>query len=548
MTSAQEAIFAEIQDFVESEAEGRDVQGRIPRIEQLVLSNDEAEELYVKYVFATVSLIRTSQTAGGQQIDGLNLDVEETETPEYDALRHSDAMILPGIRESGLAQDEPVMIPAAPRSHRAGASPLWRNVRWVALAATVLLAIGVTAVVLYRPAPVATLTQVAQATWEDGSSIQTPAQLRPGERLSLATGYCSLHFADGTHVIVEGRAHFTVQSRNQILLGDGKLTVAMTGGAKGFVVQTPASIIADMGTEFGVSVDPSSGDTQVDVFKGSVRVTPSAQELAARSVDLVAGDMATVNRYALRVQHNGSIPQKFVRDISGGRLSLNVADLIAGGDGTTQHRNGRIDPSDGSTKGDPTKEITTDSQYHRVPTLPVIDGCFIPNRAGGLVQLDSAGDRCALPATDGQTYDLIFSGNSIPVPRGTPYIATILNGVNYSQPDHWLLYLHANVGLTFDLNALRRLHPGSTLRQFHAVVGNVFTYDPSPQRATILYIVDGKITFQRTFDRSGVFTATVSLSDSDHFLSIVTLEAAPPRNGGKDVMLGDPAFEMGATR
>ena len=458
----------------------------MPRIEQLVLSNEEAEDFYLRYVFGTVSLIWTSQAAGGPETvsgtgggegaplprisrarPGVDLAAgDDPQVSEYDALRDSAAMILPAVRESEPAQDGTEMLPVAPMPQKGDTSPPWRSLRWIALAATVLLVIGVTVVLLHRPAPVATLAQATDAKWEDGSSIKTLAQFRSGQQLALASGYCNLRFADGTRVIVEGPAHFTVQSGNQIALADGMLSAAMTGGAKGFVVQTPSSIVADLGTEFGVSVAASSGDTEVDVFKGSVRVTASPRLSAAASESLVAGDMATVSRYALRVQHNGSIPQKFVRDISGGRLSLNVADLIAGGDGTTQHGNGLIDPSDGSTEGEPTTEITTDSQYHRVPTLPVIDGCFIPNGADGPVQVDSAGDRCVLPATDGQTYDLIFSGNSIPVPPGTSYIATILNGVDYSRPDHWLLFLHANVGLTFDLTALRRLHPGQRCNNF----------------------------------------------------------------------------------
>jgi len=486
------------------------------------------------------------------------LRLEESPAELSEDWRHS-AVVLPAITEVARKEDFEAPVPvirspiAGPRMQRSPVAAHWKKA-----AAAVLLAITVAAaIVLHRsptvapvaiaPAFVATWGQMVYATWDNGSAA--PAVVRAGNQLSLKSGFCSLRFGDGTQVIVEGPAHFTAQSGNQIVLQDGKLTAAMTGGAKGFVVQTPSSIIADLGTEFGVSVDPSNGKTRVDVFRGSVRVTPTGRQPPTASADLAAGDSATVENNALRVERGGSVPQRFVRNISGGPLALDVADLLAGGDGTTHRRGGTVDPATGRTGPMPlTTDIDSDSQYHRISTMPVLDGCFIPKGGLKAVQVDSAGDRCAVGKTDGKTYDRIFSGNFIPVPADGWPISPVLNGVDYSQPDHWFLYLHANVGLTFDLAALRSLHPGSALEQFHAKIGNVFSRGAAVAGPSmVFFIVDGKVRSQLRVRGPAVLSGEVPLSDSDRFLTIVVTDAGTGRQS-KDILLGDAAFEMGARR
>ena len=169
-------------------------------------------------------------------------------------------------------------------------------------------------------------------------------------------------------------------------------------------------------------------------------------------------------------------PTGFVRDLSTTSIGLDVADIISGGDGTTKLRGGMIDPSTGMQTQNPTVEIPTDNLYHRVSSLPVIDGCFIPDGEAGPVQVDSLEHRFALPKTDGFAFNMIVGGNHVPIDpaKSIVPIPTVVGGVDYSQSGHWLLYLHANVGITFDLAALRRLHPGLTLSTFHAMLGNSF--------------------------------------------------------------------------
>ena len=51
-------------------------------------------------------------------------------------------------------------------------------------------------------------------------------------------------------------------------------------------------------------------------------------------------------------------------------------------------------------------------------------------------------------------------------------IPTELGGIDYASSGHGLLFMPANKGITFDLEAIRRANPGYKLLRFRAVAGN----------------------------------------------------------------------------
>lgn len=487
--------------------------------------------------------------------------LEEMQGEESDdsAWRYQ-SVVLPAIASSNIPDEpeEPAVsaaVPAPPPPPaRASTRQVRRfsfQVRWWQAAAAMLLAVGITiAILVHRRPAAATFTQTVGAKWDGESPGDVSTRIEEGKSVSLAAGLCSLRFGDGTRVIVEGPVRFTVQSPNQILLAQGRLWAAMSGrGAGRFVVQTPSSTITDLGTEFGVSVDPLNGNTEVDVFMGSVRVTPSGYPDA--SANVVAGDSATVADSSVQQVSGGASPQRFVRDLAAIPIPLDVADLVSGGDGSTHRRGGMIDPSSGAAGAlDPIADFDGDGAYHLVPSLPAINGCFVPDGSAGDVQVDSAGHRIPLPKTDGSSYDMIVGGNSVPVESLAQKIRTVVGGVDYSRPGHWLLFLHANVGLTFDLAAIRRLHPGLSLSRFRATVGNSFprNINGGDLPADIYCIVDGVSRFQRRqFHRTDTFTADVPINDSERFLTIVTTDGGVG-NDGHDILLGDCVLETRASQ
>jgi hypothetical protein len=116
----------------------------------------------------------------------------------------------------------------------------------------------------------ATLVGAVECEWKG----QAPA--KAGEPLRCSTfelqkGVVALSFDDGAQVTLEGPAAFEIRSPNRGFLRRGKLVAMVPPKAIGFTIETPTATIVDLGTEFGVEVDPT-GVTQAQVFRGAVKV------------------------------------------------------------------------------------------------------------------------------------------------------------------------------------------------------------------------------------------------------------------------------------
>ena len=340
-------------------------------------------------------------------------------------------------------------------------------------------------------------------------------------------------------------AKFEVNSATGVSLLRGKLVATVPHDVHGFAVTTPDGSVIDLGTQFGVEV--LDGRLATEVFQGQVQLQPCAA--ADSMTTLSAGQAADLFVSAATIDPAGAKSQRFVRDLDGGALSLDMADLLAGGDGTSHRRGGMIDPRTGAAGPMPiTGLIDGDSAYHRGSSLPVIDGCFIPNGKSGPVQVDSAGHRFALPQPTGKPMILSSAGTTFLVPAATESL--------YRPP--WAMWNSRRRIIGFStstpMSASRstslavRLHPGSTLEQIHATVGNVYGKNPRDVRPTELFVLaDGVLRFHRRFSGSDVFTLAVPLSDSDRDLSLIITDGRAG-NAGDDILFGDPAFEMVASR
>jgi hypothetical protein len=124
-------------------------------------------------------------------------------------------------------------------------------------------------------------------------------------------------------------------------------------------------------------------------------------------------------------------------------------------------------------------------------------------------------------------------------------LPTRLAGVDYSSAGHGVLWLHANKGITFDLDAIRRANPGGKLLRFCAVAGDSENDSAMTHLADIWVFVDGRVRFQRreiTRD-SGEFFVTVPLADRDRFLTLAATDGGDGQNWDW-VMFGDPRLEL----
>lgn len=117
------------------------------------------------------------------------------------------------------------------------------------------------------PAYVATLTLADQCAWAGGS-------LREGQRvaagpLRLRSGTAILRFDGGASLLMRGSVELEVRTRSRALLQGGEVLVRAGEEAAGFLLETPASQVTDLGTEFAVKVE-SSGATELHVVEGLV--------------------------------------------------------------------------------------------------------------------------------------------------------------------------------------------------------------------------------------------------------------------------------------
>jgi hypothetical protein len=184
-----------------------------------------------------------------------------------------------------------------------------------------------------------------------------------------------------------------------------------------------------------------------------------------------------------------------------------------------------------------------------VPGARYVDGVFIPDGRRGPVQIDSAGHMFSdLPETSNETAFNIWSGGVIRTVDGVPpSVRTELGGVDYASRGHGLLFLHANSGITFDLEAIRRAHPDCRLMSFRATAGNteMAPEQGPPAWADLWVLVDGQERFKRReVNRyTGPLPVAIALRPNDRFLTLVATDGG---NGERWdwTMFGDPRLEL----
>ena len=192
-------------------------------------------------------------------------------------------------RDSSGSDVTPAALPKAP-------SKLRRAVRYLALAGCVLFAaFGLregfwltqederTAEAPAKPDPpaqaspavvVATVTEALAVVSRDGQ-IRCGTLLRLQQPLDIDSGVLALTSAEGCRLVVEGPATLHFETPKQIKLDSGRLTARVEGNATGLTVITPTAKVVDLGTEFGVAVNPVQ-ETRVAVYEGAAELYGTA--------------------------------------------------------------------------------------------------------------------------------------------------------------------------------------------------------------------------------------------------------------------------------
>ena len=138
-----------------------------------------------------------------------------------------------------------------------------------------------------RSMAMAVLGAQSDAQWHsEAPSLQSP--LSPGV-LRLREGVARIDFFNGAQVVISGPCDFELLSSNRAYCHSGRVTAEVPPQARGFVIETPAGAIHDLGTSFGLMVQGDQAD--LHVFDGEVELEDDRTErfLSGQGARLVAG-------------------------------------------------------------------------------------------------------------------------------------------------------------------------------------------------------------------------------------------------------------------
>jgi len=411
------------------------------------------------------------------------------------------------------------------------------------------------------PAPppvVARIARSSDAQWLDaGLSTLPGTQLRPSS-MYLTQGFVELACDGGTAVLLQAPVAVRLETSERLFLERGTLSVRIGEDSNGFIVCTPTGTVVDYGTQFGVLVN-SHGETETLVYEGKVGLRSGSDPVrAVTSMILTEGQAGVVEaggRLASTAFDAGrvvrSMPETPGFGIPGRRVDL--ADIVAGGNGLgTGGPNAGINPATGGQVAPVEQDRTGSGQYVPVAWNRYIDGVFVPNR--GMAQtVSSEGHRFAeCPPTNNVFY--LDITNTI----GAGLDPQRLGDCDYGTRDRPCILMHANLGITFDLKAIRQSSPGARVARFRSGFGVSESGTDRPCNADFWVLVDGQVRFSRLKVREKGLAGKVDMEllDLDRFLTLVTTDG-----GDKDTTLASgratdsdwcvfagPCIELAATQ
>lgn len=216
---------------------------------------------------------------------------------------------------------------------------------------------------------------------------------------------------------------------------------------------------------------------------------------------------------------------------------IDLADIVGGGDGRgTGTAGGGIHPKTG--KAVPKKPIGYLSNLvankPKPGPTPLVNAVFIPNGPDPVPVTTTGITVTGLPVTSVSGWDAIRNG---PVKS---QFSTVLDDVDYAEAEHSILGIHANAGISFDLDAIRKLAALVNPR-FRAVVGYG---GRTPEIGADFFVcLDGEIVADGRIGRDdGGIAIDIPLAPEHRFLTLISTDAG---NGisHDQIFFGDPSIE-----
>ncbi len=423
--------------------------------------------------------------------------------------------------------------------------------RLAVLAAVVLIGLALTQYILNQRV-VATLDEEIHAQWDRRPA---DANLHPGPMV-LEEGFARITLKQGTQIILQAPCACDLRSKNRMILEEGTVTARVTPQAQGFSIRTPQSTVTDFGTEFGVQVKDLQ-TSEVHVFDGRVQCqTKKRKGRRATTLDITKDKAGVLTASGdLKLERLVSRPRLFVRKLpdinelfSIPNRRMDLADIVGGGSGFgTGARYTCIDPATGEVRSRYRHEERQRADgYVIVPMCAMVDGVFVPAGKGGFTQITSASHHFEFPPAARGTWWVEIAHGGVANPDDPRHAPLVLGEQTYGQGRHPALLMHANVGITFDLDAIRATLNGTRIAGFTSRCGVGYRIRESGDPVAEFYVlVDGQLRFCRevAMRSTTIPRIEVSLTPEDRFLTLVCL--AGQENEGDWSFFGEPALELG---
>jgi len=189
-----------------------------------------------------------------------------------------------------------------------------------------------------------------------------------------------------------------------------------------------------------------------------------------------------------------------------------------------------------------------------VHSLPFVDFLFVADGDPGPTVVSSAGHKFAeCPDTEGKSHTYVSNGGLL---RHIPGVVAeqVLDGRRYGTRAHPSISLHADAGVTFDLQAIRNSLSGARIVRFTASCGISETAtaarqsergDAAEGRADFWVLVDGEVQFSHRGlqMQSGAVSINIEVKDASRFLTLVVTDGSDGIGYDWGVFV-EPALEL----
>lgn len=404
----------------------------------------------------------------------------------------------------------------------------------IGLATLALIALLLTMPAPQSPPVLATYANGVNARWvDDDSSLVIGSEMTAGV-FSLSTGVVELEFESGATAVLEGPCRFNLLAADTLELRRGKAFIHVGPEVETFVVETQNGRIVDLGTAFGVH---ALDDGSVETLVAEGRVTIAARGTPDAEPQLVmAGYRGSIDTDGRVSESMTPVAEyeywNFRRQVA---IEIDLAQLIVDATGGDPRGCG-INPSTGevldweafnSGQGQVAFWDSDQDGFQPVSAIPFIDGVFVPHDGAG-VQIASDGRvfRGFPTNNENRTWNYLWFGQKPSLPkRDEQGKQEYYDKLARLAGDRLVIFMPSPKGVTFDLQALNRLHPELEPVRFRAAVMNTAADFQNPSvRADFWALADGQVlaVHRDLTTRSGIVAVDVELPPGVQSLSLLS--------------------------